>query len=134
MKTINKLSFLLVSIIMFTSCESEYKLTIKAPDKAVLEDKIEISLSEENNYPIEAVTFFVNGTEVSSTNASFSLDTKNYGTGKLIISAMVAYGDQKSKRVNKSVEILSNIPFTSYGFKILNTYPCLLYTSPSPRD
>ena len=36
----NKISFLLLSIIMFTSCESEYKLSIKAPSKAILEDKI----------------------------------------------------------------------------------------------
>ena len=123
MKTINKISFLFLSIIMFASCESEYKLSIKAPSKAILEDKIKISLSEENNFPVEEVTFFVNGKEVNSNNSSFSLDTKNYGTGKLIISAMVAYGDQKSKRINKSVEIFSNIPFTSYDFKILNIYP-----------
>ena len=123
MKTINKISFLLLSIIMFTSCESEYKLSIKAPSKAILEDKIKINLSEENNYPIDEVTFFVNGKEITSTNSSFILDTKNYGTGKLSISAMVAFGDQKSKRVNKSIEILSNIPFESYDFKILNTYP-----------
>ena len=45
MKTINKISFLLLSIIMFTSCESEYKLSIKAPSKAILEDKIKINLS-----------------------------------------------------------------------------------------
>ena len=123
MKTINKFYFLFVSIILFTSCEPEYRLAIKAPDKAVLEDKIKISLYEENNFPVDEVTFFVNGKEVTATNTSFILDTKNYGTGKLIISAMVAYGDQKSKRVNKSVEILSNAPFTSYDFKILNTYP-----------
>ena len=123
MKTIHTFSILLLTIIIVTSCEPQYKLTIKAPKKAVLEDKIKISLSEENNYPIEEVTFFVNGKEISSTNASFTLDTKNYGTGKLVISAMVAYGDQKSKRVNNSVEVFSNVPFTSYDFKILNTYP-----------
>jgi len=123
MKTIHTFSILLLTIIIVTSCEPQYKLTIKAPKKAVLEDKIKISLSEENNYPIEEVTFFVNGKEVSSTNASFTLDTKNYGTGKLVISAMVAYGDQKSKRVNSSVEVFSNVPFTSYDFKIINTYP-----------
>ena len=123
MKTITKIYFLILSIIILASCESDYKLSIKAPNKAILEDKIKIDLSEENNFPVDEVTFFVNGKEISSTNTSFILDTKNYGTGKLIISAMVAYGDQKSKRVNKSVEILSNIPFTSYDFKILNTYP-----------
>ena len=123
MKTIHTFSILLLTIIIVTSCEPQYKLTIKAPKKAVLEDKIKISLSEENNYPIEEVTFFVNGKEVSSTNASFTLDTKNYGTGKLVISAMVVYGNQKSKRVNNSVEVFSNIPFTSYDFKIINSYP-----------
>ena len=123
MKTINKISFLFFSFIIFTSCESEYKLSIKAPSKAILEDQIKISLLEENNFPIDEVTFFVNGKEMTSTNLSFTLDTKNYGTGKLIVSAMVAYGDQKSKRVNTSIEILSNIPFTSYDFKIINTYP-----------
>ena len=85
MKTINKISFLLLSIIMFTSCESEYKLSIKAPSKAILEDKIKINLSEENNYPIDEVTFFVNGKEITSTNSSFILDTKNYGTCNFII-------------------------------------------------
>ena len=123
MKTINKISFLFFSFIIFTSCESEYKLSIKAPSKAILEDQIKISLLEENNFPIDEVTFFVNGKEMTSTNLSFTLDTKNYGTGKLIVSAMVAYGDQKSKRVNTSIEILSNISFTSYDFKIINTYP-----------
>ena len=98
MKTIHTFSILLLTIIIVTSCEPQYKLTIKAPKKAVLEDKIKISLSEENNYPIEEVTFFVNGKEVSSTNATFTLDTKNYGTGKLVISAMVAYGDQKKQK------------------------------------
>ena len=123
MKTINKISFLFLSFVIFTSCESEYKLSIKAPSKAILEDQIKISLLEENNFPVDEVTFFVNGKEMTSTNLSFTLDTKNYGTGKLIVSAMVAYGDQKSKRVNTSIEILSNIPFTSYDFKIINTYP-----------
>ena len=36
---------------------------------------------------------------------------------------MVAYGDHKSKRVNNSIEVFSNTPFISYGYKIVNTYP-----------
>ena len=68
MKTINKISFLILSIIMFASCESEYKLYIKAPSKAILEDKITINLSEENNLPVDEVTFFVNGKEVTANN------------------------------------------------------------------
>ena len=123
MKPIFTFSILLFIFMTITSCESQYNLSIVAPKKAILNDKVEISLNEENNFPIEEVTFFVNGNEILSEKKSFILDTKEYGTGKLIISAMVAYGDQKSKRVNNSVEVFSNTPFISYGYKIINTYP-----------
>tara|TARA_B100000795_G_C22723700_1_gene408550 strand:- start:117 stop:1163 length:1047 start_codon:yes stop_codon:yes gene_type:complete len=123
MKTMHKFSILILTIVTLISCEVGYNISIKAPNKTVLNSIVEISLLEENNNPIEKTMFFVNGKEVSSTNSSFTLDTKNYGTGKLIISAMVIYGDQKSKRVNHSLEVFANIPFTSYDFKIVNTYP-----------
>tara|TARA_R110001632_G_scaffold43376_1_gene109860 strand:- start:19305 stop:20351 length:1047 start_codon:yes stop_codon:yes gene_type:complete len=123
MKTIYKFSLLLLTIITLSSCETDYLISIKVPNKTVLGDKVEVSLVVENNNPIEEVTFFINGKEVTSTNNSFTLDTKEYGTGKHLISAMVAYADQKSRRVNNSVEVFSNTPFASYDFKIINTYP-----------
>ena len=123
MKTIYKFSLLLLTIIALASCETAYELSIKVDKKAVLADKVVVSLVEENNNPIEEVTFFVNGREVSSSNNSFTLDTKEYGTGKHLISAMVAYGENKSKRINNSIEVFSNIPFTSYDFKIVNVFP-----------
>tara|TARA_R110001632_G_scaffold47551_3_gene120440 strand:+ start:9969 stop:11015 length:1047 start_codon:yes stop_codon:yes gene_type:complete len=123
MKTIYQFSVIILTIITLASCDKAYKISIKVPNKAALTDKVEVSLVEENNNPIEEVTFFVNGKEVPSINNSFILDTKNYGTGKHLISAMVAYGDQKSKRVNNSIEVFSNNPFASYNFKIVNTYP-----------
>ena len=112
-----------MTIIALASCETAYELSIKVDKKAVLADKVVVSLVEENNNPIEEVTFFVNGREVSSSNNSFTLDTKEYGTGKHLISAMVAYGENKSKRINNSIEVFSNIPFTSYDFKIVNVFP-----------
>ena len=116
-----------ISSFLNTYLDIHLYLVDNSPDnrleKEILNDKVEISLNEENNFPIEEVTFFVNGNEILSEKKSFILDTKEYGTGKLIISAMVAYGDQKSKRVNNSVEVFSNTPFISYGYKIINTYP-----------
>tara|TARA_B110000003_G_scaffold121437_1_gene123820 strand:- start:16911 stop:17957 length:1047 start_codon:yes stop_codon:yes gene_type:complete len=123
MKTIYKFYILSLVIITFTCCETEYNLSIKNPSKSILNDKVNINLVEENNYPIKEVTFFVNGKQIPSSKKSFTLDTKDFGTGKHIISAMVIYGDQKSKRINSSVEVFSNIPFTSYDFKIKNIYP-----------
>ena len=102
-----------------TSCESEYNLSIVAPKKVILNDKVEISLNEENDFPIEEVTFFVNGNEILTEKKSFILDTKEYGTGKLIISAMVAYGDHKSKRVNNSIEVFSNTPLYLMDIRLL---------------
>jgi len=66
MKPIFTFSILLFIFMTITSCESQYNLSIVAPKKAVLNDKVEISLSEENDFPIEEVTFFVNGNEILS--------------------------------------------------------------------
>ena len=123
MKTIYKISFLLLTIITLASCGTDHKFVIKVQKKAILNDKVTVSLTEENNNPFEKVTFFVNGKEVSSENNTFSLDTKNYGVGKLSISAMVKYGEGKSKRINNSTEVFSNIPYQAYDYKIVNTYP-----------
>ena len=40
-----------------------------------------------------------------------------------MISAMVYYGEGKTKRVNNSVEVFSNIPYQAYTYKIINSYP-----------
>ena len=123
MKTFNKIALLLLTIITLTSCETEYKFTIKTPKKVVLNDEVTISLIEENNNPVEEVTLFINGKEISSANGTAKIQTKDLGVGKHVISALVAYGENKSKKVNNSLEIFSNIPYQAYGFKIVNTYP-----------
>ena len=108
---------------MLVSCEIQYQISIKTPNQAVINDRVNVSLVEENNRPIDKVSFFVNGIEVVSKNKSFVLDTKDYGTGKHTISAMVIYDRKKSKRVDSSIEVFSNASFISYDFKIINTYP-----------
>ncbi|MEQ6124640.1 glutaminyl-peptide cyclotransferase [Pseudotenacibaculum sp. MALMAid0570] len=123
MKSIRLFSLLALTIIVLTSCETSYRFTINTPKKAVLNDKITISLKEENNQSFEKALFFVNGKEVSAQNNSFTLDTKDYGVGKQMISAMVYYGEGKTKRVNNSVEVFSNIPYQAYTYKIINSYP-----------
>jgi glutaminyl-peptide cyclotransferase len=123
MKLFKQLSLFLLTIIVLTSCESSYIFSIKAPQKAVLNDQITISVQEENGTAFEKVLFFVNGKEVSSQNDSFVLNTKDFGVGKHQISALVYYGEGESKRVNNSVEVFSNVPYDRYTFKLINTYP-----------
>lgn len=123
MKTINKFFIFLLTITALSSCNPKHKFEIAVQKKAILNDKVVVSLTEKNNTPIEKVTFFVNGKEIPSDKNSFTLDTKDYGVGKQTISAMVAYGEGKSKRINNSIEVFSNIPYQAYDYKIINTYP-----------
>lgn len=123
MKSIRHFLLLLLTITVLSSCETSYKFTIEVPKKAVLNDKVTISLKEKNNQAFEKVLFFVNGKEVETQSNSFTLDTKNYGVGKQLVSAMVYYGDGKSKRINNSVEVFSNVPYKAYTYKLINTYP-----------
>jgi glutaminyl-peptide cyclotransferase len=123
MKRIQQLSLFLLTIVVLTSCDTSYIFNIKVPKKATLNDKVSVSIQEENGNAFEKALFFVNGKEVPSQNNTFTLDTQTYGVGKHTISAMVYYGEGKSKRVNNSVEVFSNTPYAKYTYKLVNTYP-----------
>jgi len=123
MKLFTKISLFLLTIIVLTSCDTKYSFVINTPKKATLNDKITISLQEKNNNAFEKALFFVNGKEVSAENNTLNIDTKDLGVGKQLISAMVYYGEGKSKKVNNSFEVFANVPYQAYGYKIINTYP-----------
>ena len=123
MKFLSKLSLFLLIIIALTSCETSYRFLINTQKKVTLNDQVTVSLTEENGQAFEKAVFFVNGKEVSSGNDSFTLNTEDYGVGKVVISAMVYYGENQSKKVNGSLEIFSNVPYQGYTVKIVNEYP-----------
>lgn len=123
MKSITRISLLLLTIITLASCESERIFTIQMKQKAVLDDQITVKLSAENGEPFEKALFFVNGKEISVTDNTFTLDTKAYGVGKHSVAALVYYGEGKSKRVDNSVEVFANAPYKGYNYKVVNRYP-----------
>lgn len=123
MKPLLKFPILLLIITTLGSCNSTHRFKINTPRKVTLTDEVTISITEENGKPFEKAIFFVNGKEVSSGNDSFTLSTEEFGVGKIGISAMVYYGDNKSKRVNGSLEVFSNTPYQGYGIKIKKVYP-----------
>lgn len=123
MKLFTKISLFLLTIIVLTSCDTKYSFVINVPKKAVLNDKITISLQEKNNNAFEKALFFINGKEVSVENNTLNLDTKDLGVGKQLVSAMVYYGEGKSKKVNNSFEVFANVPYQAYSYKVINTYP-----------
>lgn len=122
MKTIRVYSLLALILIALQACSPEYRFSIEVPKKVTFNDSFTISLKEKNGNPYEEVTFFINGKEVANNNGTLNISSKDYGVGKHVISAMVLF-DGKSKRINNSVEILSNSTPSIYDFKIVNTYP-----------
>ncbi len=123
MKIIKSFFLLSLTIILLVSCEATHRFKIAAKEKATLAEEFGINVSEKNNKPIEKAIFFVNGKEIPSTNLQASIKTNDYGVGKHLISAMVYYGENKSKRVNSSFEVLAKNPPEVYDYKIINSYP-----------
>lgn len=123
MKTLSRISLFLLTVVLLSSCEKSYRFQIDSPKTASYETDVTFSIKEENNNEYEKVLFFVNGKEVTSQNGSVTLNTKDYGVGKQSISAMVYYGEGKSKRVNNTIEIFPNTEPTLYVGKIVNTFP-----------
>jgi len=59
---------------------------------------------------------------MASEGNSITFSTTDLGVGKYTVSALVFY-PEKTKKVNNSIEILSNVAPASIGYKLINTYP-----------
>jgi glutamine cyclotransferase len=59
---------------------------------------------------------------VASEGNSITINTTDLGVGKYGISALAFY-PEKTKKINNSIEIFSNIAPASYSYKLINTYP-----------
>lgn len=109
-------------LFVFTSCNDNYKFELKTTKNLVFKEQATATLTEKNNQPIDSIHFFVNGKRVASEGNSITINTTDLGVGKYGISALAFY-PEKTKKINNSIEILSNIEPTIYGYKLINTYP-----------
>ena len=112
----------LSGLFVLTSCNDPYKFTLTVNKKLVINQEATATLTEKNNKPIDSIHFFVNGKQVASKGNSITINTTDLGVGKFVVTALAFY-PEKTKKVNNSIEILSNINPTIYDYKIVNTYP-----------
>lgn len=120
---LSKYIFLLVvSIIVFTSCNNGYKFKLTTTKNLVINQEATATLIEVNNKPIDSIRFFVNGKRVASEGNTITFSTKELGVGKFTVSALAFY-PEKTKKVNNSIEVLSNVEPAIYSYKLINTYP-----------
>jgi len=113
---------LITGLLVLSSCNDPYKFTLTTSKKLVFNEQATATLTEKNNKQIDSIHFFVNGKRVVSTGNSITFNTTDLGVGKYTVSALVFY-PEKTKKINNSVEILSNIAPVIYSYKLINTYP-----------
>jgi glutamine cyclotransferase len=116
------ISLLVISLIVFTSCNDAYKFKLTTTKNLVINQEATASLIEVNNKPIDSIRFFVNGKRVETEGNTITFSTKELGVGKFTVSALAFY-PEKTKKVNNSIEVLSNIEPAIYSYKLINTYP-----------
>jgi glutamine cyclotransferase len=113
---------LITGLLVLSSCNDPYKFTLTTSKKLVFNDQATAKLTEKNNKPIDSIHFFVNGKRVASQGNEITFSTTDLGVGKYTVSALAFY-PEKTKKVNNSIEILSNVSPASYSYKLINTYP-----------
>lgn len=113
---------LITGLLVLSSCNDPYKFELITTKKLTYKEQTTVKLIEKNNKPIDSIHFFVNGKRVVSEGNSISINTTDLGVGKYIVSALAFY-PEKTKKINNSIEILSNVAPAIYTYKLINTFP-----------
>jgi len=122
MRLSKHISLIALLLIVFTSCNDAYKFKLTTTKKIVINQVTTAKLTEVYNKPIDSIQFFVNGKRVASKGNSININTKELGVGKFTVTALAFY-PEKTKKVNNSIEVLSNIEPSIYSYTIIDTYP-----------
>jgi len=113
----------LLTITLLSSCDTPYRFKVDVPKSVKMNGSFTAKLTEKNNQPIDSVQFFVNGVQYTAdATYSFSLNSAKIGLGKHAIKTLAFYPG-KVKRLNNTIEVLSDFAPAIYTYKIINTYP-----------
>ena len=115
-----KLITLLFSVIIFTSCKSDYNFKLETPKQITENGKFTAKFTVENDMPIDSVIFSINGKKSSIKN-TFDLNNKRLGAH--IVSAIVFYDGNKNKKLTNTVLHLAKNKPATYTYKVVNEYP-----------
>lgn len=111
--------FLLISLLVFTSCEDEYKFEFNSPKKIGINESLNLSIKEVKGQVFEKVTYSLDGKSLKSPS---NIDISTHRLGKHVLNAIVFYGD-KTKKLTNTIIFLAEKKPTVYTYDIINTYP-----------
>ena len=113
---------LLISMLVI-SCKTDYNFKINAPNKINTDKKLTISFEEKGGAPIDSVQVTLKNKRVElDINNRATIDISNFKLGHYIVTALAFY-EQKTIKVTKTIEILADSPPAIYTFKVINSYP-----------
>lgn len=113
----------LIIILIFSSCESDYKLHFKTPKKIQINQELILKVDEKNNKPIDSVQFYINQEKIlADQNLETSINILKYRLGKHLLKAIVYY-DGKSKELLNDIYFLADSEPEIYVYEIIKTYP-----------
>lgn len=107
------------ALFIFISCGSKYSLELISPQTIQVNQKLQVSVIEKNGYPIDSVTYFLNGKVLASHE---SADINAYKLGKQALSANVFY-QGKQKVLNNTIYFLAENPPVVYTYLVINEFP-----------
>ncbi|MBJ2175434.1 glutaminyl-peptide cyclotransferase [Aureibaculum sp. A20] len=116
----HKIILSLVLIASFLgSCGNTYKLKLSSPKSMKINENLTLSVTEENNKPIDSVRYYLDGKRLPG-NKDVKLNTTKLGSHA--ISATVFYGEEQKKLTNTILVFADKAP-EIYSYEIVNEYP-----------
>ncbi|WP_117885050.1 glutaminyl-peptide cyclotransferase [Aureibaculum luteum] len=103
----------------FGSCGNTYKLKLSSPKSMKINEKLTLSVTEENSKPIDSVRYYLDGKRLPG-NKDVTLNTSKLGAHA--ISATVFYGEEQKKLTNTILLFAEKSP-EIYSYEIVNEYP-----------
>ncbi len=113
---------ILIAISTVSSCSDEnYNFKLNTTQKVALGETASISFENLKGIQPDSVQLYINGQRLSN-ETNQKINTSDFGTGKHIVTAL-AFVPGKVKKVNGTIEVLSNKAPAVYKYNIVNTYP-----------
>jgi len=117
----SKINFflLLISVLVFSSCETEYKFQFDSPKKIHINEVLKVSAKEINGQKMDKIIYSLDGKSIKNPS---EIDITAIRLGKHVLSAILFYGHKKEKLTN-TITFLAAKNYDIYDFKLINTYP-----------
>jgi glutamine cyclotransferase len=110
---------LLISILLITSCDKEYKFKFESHKKIGVNEVLSISLQEVNDQIFEKVNYSLDGKSIENPS---NIDISKQRLGKHALTAIVFYGTKTKKLTNTIVFLADKKPIV-YSYDIINIFP-----------